>query len=60
MMSDTVSACCRAEIKAYIPTSSFYSLSPRDPVPFCTVCERTNPEEIDPEEIEDSEKEDTE
>ena len=54
-MSDTVSACCHAEIKAYMPHVSFYSQSPPDPVPYCTVCEQTNPEEIDSEEVEDSE-----
>jgi len=46
----TLSACCRAEIKAYVPRASFYSLSPRDPVPYCVSCGAIEPEEIEEEE----------
>jgi len=54
-MSDTVSACCHAPIKAHMPSASFYSLSPRDPVPYCTDCGAIEPEEIEEEE-DDNEK----
>ena len=45
-MSDTISACCHAEIRAHIPHGSFYSLSPREPVSYCTACGAKEPEEI--------------
>jgi len=51
-MSDTVSACCRAPIKAHMPNVSFYSQSPPDPVPYCVSCEAIEPEEIEEEEDE--------
>lgn len=51
-MSDTISACCHAKIAAYIPQASFYSLSPRDPVPYCTACGQIEPEEIEEDEEE--------
>lgn len=53
-MTEPISACCRAKIMAYIPHASFYSLSPRDPVPYCTACGQHDPEEIDEEEEEDA------
>jgi hypothetical protein len=50
-MSDTISACCHAEIKAHMRTASFYSLSPPEPVPYCTECGATNPDEVEDEQI---------
>jgi len=46
-MSDTISACCHAPIKAHMPNASFYSQSPPDPVPYCVQCKREWPDEIE-------------
>ena len=46
-MSETVSKCCHAEIKAYMPHCSSYLTSPPDPVPHCTECGQKDPEEVE-------------
>ena len=52
-MSESISKCCSAKIKALIPNCSFYLTSPPDPVSYCTNCGQIEPEEIDPSEIEE-------
>lgn len=52
-MADTISKCCRAEIKSYMPRVTFYTQSPPDPVPYCTGCGQIEPEEIEEDEEEE-------
>lgn len=55
MTTNTVSVCCRAEIRAYMPRVTFYTQSPPDPIPYCVECGEIEPEEVEPDEEEKGE-----
>ena len=49
-MTETVSNCCRAPIKSYIPNRNYiYRTSPVDPIPYCSECGAEDPEEVEAE-----------
>ena len=51
--ANTLSACCHAPIKSYVPDRHYsYRTSPDDPIEYCTECGAKWPEE---EEEEDNE-----